>query len=296
MKPRFNAKGAFYALASAVLILSCKKEDSLSGSSFAEAATITVAASSTTAVTDSVRILQACARGEKRDSIAASALPAAVSSYLDENYSGYSFNKAFVLKDASGNPGGYVVVIYYNDKPVGIKFDASGTFVKVLEQREKGDLNGPGFHHGGRFEHRDGQQRDTVALSALPASVLAYFNAHYTTDTLLKAFKGRDGNYVVLSRNGGAFATVFNAEGNFEKRIALCDKRGSIQTIEQTALPAAVSSYLNTSYPNFVFKKAFVVRDGSAVKAYVVFIDANNTKYAVEFDATGNFVKAKTIF
>jgi hypothetical protein len=31
------------------------------------------------------------------------------------------------------------------------------------------------------------------------------------------------------------------------------------------------------------------------VKGFVVVIDANNTKYAVEFDAAGNFVKAKTI-
>jgi hypothetical protein len=31
------------------------------------------------------------------------------------------------------------------------------------------------------------------------------------------------------------------------------------------------------------------------VKGYVVFIDANNTKYAVEFDAAGNFLRAKTI-
>lgn len=80
-------------------------------------------------------------------------------------------------------------VIYYNNKPVGLLFDSAGAFVRVLEQRERGDLNGSGHHNGGRFEHRDGKGRDTVALNALPPAVTAYFASNYFNDTLVKAFR-----------------------------------------------------------------------------------------------------------
>jgi hypothetical protein len=61
------------------------------------------------------------------------------------------------------------------------------------------------------------------------------------------------------------------------------------------ALLSMAASYLTTAYPNYVFKKAFSISQSGTIKGYVVFIDANNTKYAVEFDASDNFIKAKTV-
>lgn len=63
-------------------------------------------------------------------------------------------------------------------------FDASGILVRVLEQREKGELNGKGWHEGGCFGNRDGHHRDTVAVSALPATIPSYFTTNYPKDTL----------------------------------------------------------------------------------------------------------------
>ncbi|WP_172623033.1 PepSY-like domain-containing protein [Flavisolibacter ginsenosidimutans] len=296
-------KRAFLAIASATLLFTaCKKSDltqtgsSSTSNTIAVAASLTSSTASTSSTTqDSVYLVQPCGRGGRRDSVAQSSLPSAVGSYLSANYSGYTFSKAFAVKDASGNTTGYVVVIYYNNTPVGLQFDSAGAFVKVLEQREKGDLDGAGWHHGGRFEHRDGQQRDSIALSALPSSITAYFAANYATDTLVKAFRDRDSSIVVLSKNNGAFATVFTASGSFVKRIQLHDSTGSAQAIDLSALPSTAANYLSTTYPNYVFEKAFSVSQNGALKGYVVFIDANNTKYAVEFDATGNFLHAKTI-
>jgi hypothetical protein len=65
--------------------------------------------------------------------------------------------------------------------------------------------------------------------------------------------------------------------------------------LDETGLPANVRSYLTNAYPNYIFKKAFSISDANTLKGYVVFIDANNTKYAIEFDASGNFVKVKVI-
>src|SRR5205814_1005872 len=158
----------FYFLAVLIAgLTSCKKDNSLSSSTTSTSATIAVAASLSASVAaasvDTVYLVQPCAHGSTRDSIAESALPAAITAYLQANYSGYTFSKAFSIVNSSGTITGYVAVVYYNNKPVGLQFDSSGNFVKTLEQREKGDLDGDGWHHGGRFDDRDGLWRDTIA-------------------------------------------------------------------------------------------------------------------------------------
>jgi Putative beta-lactamase-inhibitor-like, PepSY-like len=298
MNTRINIERGIYLVMGAALGLSsCKKELSTVGTDTSTASTIAVAASSSVSgtTTDSIYILQPCARGSQRDSIAESSLLPAITTYLTNNYSGYTFLKAFSIVNSSGTITGYAVIVYFNNKPVGIEFDSNGNFVKVLEQREKGDLDGRGWHHGGRFEDRDGLQKDSIALTALPTAVQSYMSSNFSTDTLLKAYKNRDSGYVVLSKNSGLFATVFDANGNFIKRVQLPSGLGNVQGITQSSLPATALSYLDSTYPNYVFKKAFVLLDNGVPKGYVAFIDANNTKYAVEFDASGNFVNAKTV-
>lgn len=300
MKKQISLVRTFCALSAASIVVSCNKSDlsSSDASSVSSSSTIAVAASTTTSTNgsaDSVYLVQPCQRHEHRDSIAQSALPSSISTYLSSNYSGYSFAKAFALKNSSSAITGYVVVIYYNNNPVGLQFDASGNFVKVLEQREKGDLEGAGWHHGGRFEHRDGLHRDTIALSSLPSAVTSYFATNYPADTLVKAFQNRDSSIVVFSKNNDVYATVFTYSGTFVKREQLPTDSGSIQSVELSALPSTVANYLSQTYPNYVFEKAFSFSVSGTLKGYLVVIDANNTKYAIEFDAYGNFVKAKTI-
>ena len=279
---------------------SCKKDASLETANGSDVSQSTVLASQAIAISaadggDSIYIVGTCAPRHRTDSIAFSSLPSTVGTYLTANYAGYTFRKAFTDKDVSGNIAGYVVVINYNGKPVGLKFDIAGAFVKVLEQREGRDLGGRGFRHGGRFEDRDGLKRDTVAISALPAAISSYFSSNYATDTLVRAFKGKDSSIIVLSINNGPYATVFNANGTFVKRAALPARSGRPASVTQEALPAAALTYLSATYPNYVFKHAFAIRANGAVAGYAVFIDANATKYALEFDASGNFVKAITI-
>lgn len=299
MKTKINFKQSFFAIpVLLVAFASCKKGDVSDTSESTASSTIAVAATTSANGehgTDSVYLLQDCGRHGHRDSVAATDLPTAITTYLTSNYAGYTLHKAFAVKNSSSTLTGYVVVIYYNDKPVGLAFDSTGNFVQVLEQREKGDLSGKGHHRGGRFEHRDGQQRDTVALSTLPTAITTYFASNFPTDTLVKAFKSIDSSIVVLSKNNGAFATVFTANGTFIKRDQLQSRRGQAQPIELSALPSVAANYLSQTYPNYVFEKAFSVSQNGALKGYVIIIDANNTKYAVEFDASGNFVSAKTI-
>ena len=302
-----SVRSIFILIAAVLGFTACKKEvsttatTSTSTNSISASSTIALPAgqnSTTGSPSDSVYVVHACDDGSKLDSIPQSALPTTVTTYLTTTYPGYTFNRAFVEKDSLGNVKGYVAVIFYNGIPVAVLFDASGNFVRVLEQREKGDMNGPGYHEGGRFSDRDGLQRDTVAISALPINILSYFSTNYPQDTLVKAYKDSiDSNYIVISKNNGLFANVFDLNGNFLKRITLpAPQGGSFTSILQSALPSNVSSYLNTTYPNYVFNKAFSVSINNAVQGYVVIINANNTKYAVLFDASGNFVLVKTIW
>ena len=296
-----------YFIAAALIIAgatSCKKEVSVNNpepvaATTATSNTIAVAtdgsSSNSGAAKDSVYIMHPCEKGNHRDSVAASALPTSIQTYLSTNYSGYTFTKAFSVKDTTGTVKGYVVIINFNGKPVGLEFKADGTFVKVLEQREKGDINGEGWHPGGRFENRDGQHRDTVALTALPGTIKEYMAVHYASDTLLRAFKIQGGNYLVLSKNNGPFATLFTSAGVFVAHVSICPLLGLLSVAEAT-LPTAAANYLATTYPNYVLDKAISVSVAGTIKGYVAVINANNTRYCVAFDANGNFVAVKAIW
>lgn len=315
MKKQLKSTYAYFIAAAMVIAgaSSCQKD--LSGTAAANTTTalaVTTSTSSTIAVatnggntitggssaTDSVLVIHNCERGQHRDSVAASALPATIQAYLTANYSGYTFNKAFAVKDTTGSVKGYVVIINYNGKPVGLLFKADGTFVKVLEQREKGDMDNDGWHRGGRFDNRDGQHRDTVALSALPSALIAYFAGNFAADTLVKAFRTADSSYLIISKNNGVFASLFTNAGVFVKRVALPapEINARLSDVAQTALPSNIQSYLGTTYPNYVFGKADSVTVNGMLKGYIVIIDANNTRYCVAFDASGNFVAAKAIW
>jgi hypothetical protein len=301
MKTNNKARKLFLSAFILMTAISCKKDNSLEDattSTLLQADIVNaqaIAVASIAGTNDSIYIVNTCQRGQKRDSIAFSSLPSAVGTYLTANYPGYTFQKALSIKDNSGTVNGYVVVIQFNGKPVGLQFDANGNFTKVLEQREGRDIRGHGFHHGGRFDDRDGQRRDTIALSNLSSTIKSYLTANYSTDTLKRAFKGKDSSIVVISVNNGVFATIFHTNGTFIKRVQLPARPGRPDAIELAALPANAQSYLTTTYPNYVFKHAFKIGNNGTVQGYVVLIDANATKYAVEFDASGNFVKAVTV-
>jgi len=283
-----------------VAVESCTKEISATSSTStnnnASATSGTIAISLDSLGKDSVYIFQTCDRGYFRDSIATSSLPAATITYLDSNYKGYTLLKAFVIKDSAGAIGGYVAIINYNGLPVAVLFDASGNFVRILEQSEPGDAQGKGWHEGGRFGNRDGLCKDTLALSALPTSITSYMTSNYPNDTLLRAYINIDSSYLVISQDNGLYANLFSSTGTFIKRVSVPAPGQVPQSISQSNLLSAIATYLSATYPGYVFNKAFSYSTGGTLQGYVVFIDANNTKYALIFDASGNFVKAYTIW
>jgi hypothetical protein len=305
MKRYTTIKNAILIVSMGILTLSaCKKDNTLSLDDelqFARLEAITI--SSTSAIggsgnaSDSLYAMGACKKGNKKTRVEQSSLSASIRTYLSANYPGNTFLKAYQIANQTTSVlESFVVVVQFNEKPVAIKFDASGNFLKVLEIREGRNMKGKGgWHAGGLFDNRDGKHRDTLAISAIPAAIKAYMLSTHPADTLVHAFVNKDKSIILISRNIEFYATSFTTANVFIKRIQLPAGPAKVRTIEASALPSKSSAYLNTTYPNYVFKKAFELKVNGAVKGYLVLIDANLTKYAIHFDASGQFVKAITI-
>lgn len=304
MKKQTQFRSALLVLSLALMSLGSCQKDSMSIDNeleFAKLEAITI--SSTSALgssfgpSDSLYAMGACKKGFKKTPIELAALSSSISSYLNTNYAGFTFQKAYQISNqTTATTDSYIVVIQFNAKPVALKFDAAGAFVNVLELREGRNMKGRGgWHAGGFFDHRDGKQRDTLAISAIPSAIRTYISTTYSTDTLVHAFVNRDQSIIVISKNVNYFATAFSASNSFLKRHQLPAFPGKGMSIAASALPAVSTTYLTATYPNYVFKKAFEVKANGTIKGYLVLIDANLTKYAVHFDAAGAFVKAVTI-
>ncbi|HNP20493.1 MAG TPA: hypothetical protein PKM63_08800 [Panacibacter sp.] len=99
---------------------------------------------------DSIYVINGCSRSSSRDSISFSSLPAVITDYLLSAYTGYIAQQAYAVTDSAGNASGYIVIIQYKGQPVGLAFDVSGNFVKVLEQKLGRELEGCLGHGGDR--------------------------------------------------------------------------------------------------------------------------------------------------
>ena len=160
--------------------------------------------------TDSVYVLYGGDKTLFRDEIPGSVLPASIQQYQTDNYQDYSQINSFTLIDIKGTVKSYLSVIRFNERPVALEFSIEGSLLKVLEQREKADLNNAGWHTGGLFENRDGSNRDNIDIATLPVDINDYFVNNYSQDIITRAFKTKEDAIVVLSKNNGVFANIFN--------------------------------------------------------------------------------------
>lgn len=256
--------------------------------------------SASTSRGDSIYAVNTCERNQRKTRIDFTTLSTTITTYLDANYAGYSAKGAVQITDANGTVIGYIAIITLNNNPVAIKFDANGNFIRVLELRQGIDIfNNRKFHPGGCFDGRDGKNRDTIAIANLPVAITAYITTTFTTDTIVKAFATRDSNIVVITKTpNGLYANVFDKNNVLIKRVQMhhCGCFGKVVPIAETDLPVSASNYLTATYAGYTLKQAFKIVDNTGtIKRYVVLIDANNSKYVVEFDASGNFLEAHLV-
>jgi hypothetical protein len=102
-----------------------------------------------------------------------------------------------------------------------------------------------------------------------------------------------DSTYILISKNNGLFATAIKANGTFVKRIQIDKHIGyKLTAVTEANLPAGITTYLTTTYPGYVFDKAYSLSLNGTIKAYAALITSNSTKYVVLFDASGVFAIA----
>ncbi|GAB2797997.1 hypothetical protein GCM10027275_49380 [Rhabdobacter roseus] len=228
-------------------------------------------------------------------------LPQAVTDYLTTNYPGYVIVQADVRKDATGAVKGYETLITLNDVQYELEFNAVGTFTK---------LETPNGH----------EQGNGIAASALPKVITDYLTANYPGYTFREAetrlINGTLTNYQVeILQNGTLFELNFDAagvylgqntdgeghggkEGNHDGEQGNHDgehdngQQSADSLITQTALPAAVSTYLRATYPGYTFVSAAIEKDkAGSLKYYEVKFTLAGKAYEAEFDAAGKFIK-----
>ena len=293
-------------MAALAILSSCKKElSSLSPTPTVETTTSSISASTPISValngfantqSDSVYVMYTSDGELFRDEIPAITLPAAVQQYQMENYQQNDQLSAYTISDKDGNLKSYVSIIRYNERPVALEYNFVGTFKKVLEQREWADLDNDGWHIGGLFEDRDGNNRDVVNLNLLPDEIKNYMTNNYPDDIIVRAFQTKEEAIIVISKNNGGFANVFNKNLELQKHMSICDVNCQLEDIEKSTVSSKVLTTLSNTFPNYIFNYGDMMNVNGVSMGNLILINANNTRYLVAFDANGKLLSNKVVF
>ena len=239
--------------------------------------------------------------------VAQASLPAPIGTYLAATYPGYVFSNArsYLL---NGVVSGYEVDILVAGVKTEVMFDAAGTFISA---RAGGD--------GGYGDHQEGGNgygsTTAITQAALPAAITSYLSASYATATFQGAYAYSQngvlaGYEVTVLMNNVYTELLFNAAGTFVS-VHTGNKGGdgehngggdnhdgnhsgsgsSDAVIAQTALPAAITTYLTTNYAGYTFVSAKVEQNGTVVTGYEVRFTLTGRNYEAEFNATGTLIK-----
>jgi uncharacterized protein YfiM (DUF2279 family) len=227
------------------------------------------------------------------EKIDAATLPAAVTEYLNANYAGYTVEVAGVKKDSTGAVTGYKTVILQNNTRYSLLFDGTGKFVKL--------------------DTHNGKHKGTpVAQADLLAAIKTYLDTNYKGYTFVQAMsKSTNGTVtgysVGITFDGVDYFVSFDAAGVFvnarEKGDEPKDKGGhgkgnapwnTLTDVTQADLPAAIGTYLDTTYKGFVFVDAKVAKDSAGVVVkYIVHFTLSGKRYHAEFDKDGKLTKVR---
>ncbi|MFN8353779.1 MAG: PepSY-like domain-containing protein [Spirosomataceae bacterium] len=229
--------------------------------------------------------------------IDAASLPTTITDYLNANYAGYTFVTAGVKKDSTTSAiKGYKVVITLTNVRYALLFDGTGKFVQL--------------------DTHDGKQKGTpVAQADLLAAIKTYLDTNYKGYTFVNASSHSsngavDGYMVLITYNGQNYFVRFDGTGKFvDARTQDVHNDGrkpggpnsgpggrpdwlTETAIAQSALPAAVGTYLDTNYKGWAFVGAEVGKDsaGTVVK-YEVKFTLNGKSYEADFDKDGKFLR-----
>lgn len=137
--------------------------------------------------------------------------------------------------------------------------------------------------------------------ATLPAIALDYLTATYPGYTLVRAGEKMDKTGVTqgfvadIKHNDLNYHIHFDATGQF---LTVTEKKGKHNgkgvKVVQADLPAAIKTYLNTTYPAYVFDDAISFTVDGVVKGYGVRITtADALEIGLMFDGAGVFLRSR---
>ena len=128
-----------------------------------------------------------------------------------------------------------------------------------------------------------------IATADLSAAITGYITSNYVGATVKFAAKDAEGKVVVaiVLADGTAKGLLFNADGTFNAELKQHPKKAKLTKIEVSALPAAITSYISTTYAGAEIKQAGT----NAAGEYFVGILVDAKVKVLLFKADGTFNK-----
>ncbi len=206
-------------------------------------------------------------------------LPATIQTQL----TGYTFVRAAVNADSTANKYYFVLAkkdsVFYE-----FSYDNAGKLLTTKtyapEIRKIEDKN--------------------LKQSELPANIAAYLSANYASwkyEKGIEIIKNGvvDSYYISLSNNKKLVFLTFDASGNLTKTVSGELKLPKFEDVKISvdALPAAITTYLNTGYAGWTLDKAIAFKIDGVIESYYLHILVGSNKYHLYFDKDGKFLVAK---
>ena len=206
-------------------------------------------------------------------------LPATIQTQL----TGYTFVRAAVNADSTANKYYFVLAkkdsVFYE-----FSYDNAGKLLTTKtyapEIRKIEDKN--------------------LKQSELPANIAAYLSANYASwkyEKGIEIIKNGvvDSYYISLSNDKKLVFLTFDASGNLTKTVSGELKLPKFEDVKISAdaLPAAITTYLNTGYAGWTLDKAIAFKIDGVIESYYLHILVGSNKYHLYFDKDGKFLVAK---
>lgn len=140
---------------------------------------------------------------------------------------------------------------------------------------------------------------DVIDPTTLPAAITDYLKANYVGYAILQADVKKDasgavkGYETLITVGTTQYELEFDAAGKFTK-LETPDGHDQGTGIAESALPAAITTYLKANYAGYTFKEAESRMTNGALSGYKVEIVQNGIEYKLNFDAAGTFVSLTT--
>ena len=128
-----------------------------------------------------------------------------------------------------------------------------------------------------------------IAITDLSAAITDYISATYSGSTVTYAAKDESGKVIVAVTlaDGTLKGLLFNADGTFKEELRGHIKKAKLTTVEVSALPAAITTYITANYANAEIKQAGTNADGE----YFVAILIDSKVKILLFNADATFSK-----